>query len=73
MSAVLRVTFRDLDSHHKTASWYTAMRGALVTGVDLSAGAFSKARELESDQPLGISYLLGGSDNHVKGSVSFCQ
>jgi len=49
----------DLACGYGTASRYLAGRGARVTGVDLSAGLLSRARQFESDQGLGIGYVHG--------------
>ena len=47
----------DLACGYGTTSRYLASRGAQVTGVDLSAGLLSRARQLEAEQPLGIRYI----------------
>ena len=49
----------DLACGYGTASRYLAQRGAQVTGVDISAGLLSRARQLEASQPLGIRYVQG--------------
>jgi SAM-dependent methyltransferase len=49
----------DLACGYGTASRYLAERGARVTGVDVSVGLLSRARQLEASQPLGIRYIQG--------------
>lgn len=49
----------DLACGYGTASRYLAQRGAHVTGLDLSAAMLARARQMEADEPLGISYLRG--------------
>lgn len=49
----------DLACGYGTASRYLAQRGAQVTGLDISAGLLSRARQLEASQPLGIRYIHG--------------
>jgi SAM-dependent methyltransferase len=49
----------DLACGYGTASRYLARRGARVTGVDISAGLLSRARQLEACQQLGIGYIQG--------------
>jgi SAM-dependent methyltransferase len=49
----------DLACGYGTASRYLAQRGARVTGVDISARLLSRARQLETGQPLGIGYIQG--------------
>jgi SAM-dependent methyltransferase len=53
----------DLACGYGTASRYLAGRGALVTGVDVSVGLLSKAREFESDHPLEVRYLQGDASS----------
>lgn len=47
----------DLACGYGTASRYLARRHAHVTGIDISAGMLSWARQLEADQPLGVRYV----------------
>jgi SAM-dependent methyltransferase len=49
----------DLACGYGTASRYLAGRGARVTGLDISAGLLSRARQMEADQALGIRYVQG--------------
>jgi SAM-dependent methyltransferase len=49
----------DLACGYGTASRYLAERGAHVTGMDISAGLLSRARQMEADQPFGIRYVQG--------------
>jgi len=49
----------DLACGYGTASRYLARREARVTGLDISAGLLSRARQLEADEPLGIRYVRG--------------
>jgi SAM-dependent methyltransferase len=49
----------DLACGYGTASRYLARSGARVTGLDISAGLLSRARQIEAGQPLGIRYLRG--------------
>jgi SAM-dependent methyltransferase len=49
----------DLACAYGTASRHLARRGALVTGLDISAALLSRARELEASEPLGIRYVQG--------------
>lgn len=53
----------DLACGYGTACRYLARRGARVTGLDISAGMLSHARQMEVSEPLGIRYLHGdGAD-----------
>lgn len=49
----------DLACGYGVASRWLAEHGAQVTGVDLSARLLARARQLESDQPLGAHYVQG--------------
>jgi SAM-dependent methyltransferase len=49
----------DLACGYGPASRYLARRQAQVTGLDISAGLLSGARQLEADQHLGIRYVHG--------------
>ncbi|HLH99963.1 MAG TPA: class I SAM-dependent methyltransferase [Acidimicrobiales bacterium] len=49
----------DLACAWGTASRYLAERGARVTGLDLSGQMLARARQLEVEQPLGITYVQG--------------
>lgn len=49
----------DLACGYGTASRYLAGQGARVTGLDISAGLLSRARQMEADQALGIRYVQG--------------
>jgi|SRR5215469_3196989 len=49
----------DLACGYGSASRYLARRQARVTGLDISVGMLSWARQLEADQPLGIRYVRG--------------
>ncbi|MGA8114604.1 MAG: class I SAM-dependent methyltransferase [Actinocatenispora sp.] len=51
----------DLACGYGTASRWLMQRGALVTGVDLADGLLSRARQLESERPLGVRYLHGNA------------
>ncbi|MGI9006391.1 MAG: class I SAM-dependent methyltransferase [Streptosporangiaceae bacterium] len=53
----------DLACGYGPASRYLAQRRARVTGVDVSAGLLSRARQLEADQPLGIRYVHGDASS----------
>jgi SAM-dependent methyltransferase len=53
----------DLACGYGTASRYLAERGAQVTGLDISAGMLSRARQLEADRPLGIRYIHGDASS----------
>jgi SAM-dependent methyltransferase len=49
----------DLACGNGTASRFLARRGALVTGLDLSARMLDRARQIEAGEPLGICYIHG--------------
>jgi SAM-dependent methyltransferase len=49
----------DLACGYGTASRYLAQLGAHVTGLDISVGLLSRARQIEAGQPLGIRYIHG--------------
>jgi SAM-dependent methyltransferase len=49
----------DLACGYGTASRYLAQLGARVTGLDISAGLLSRARQIEDSKPLGIRYIHG--------------
>jgi SAM-dependent methyltransferase len=49
----------DLACGYGTASRYLARRGAMVTGLDLSARMLDRARQIEAGQPFGITYVRG--------------
>jgi SAM-dependent methyltransferase len=49
----------DLACGNGTASRFLARRGALVTGLDLSARMLDRARQAEAGEPLGIRYVHG--------------
>lgn len=49
----------DLACGYGTASRHLARRGAMVTGLDLSARMLDRARQIEAGQPLGIRYVRG--------------
>lgn len=51
----------DLACGYGTASRYLARRQARVTGLDISAGLLSRARQLEAGEPLGIHYVWGNA------------
>ena len=47
----------DVACGHGRITRELARRGADVTGIDISAGLISKARETEQNEPLGIRYI----------------
>jgi SAM-dependent methyltransferase len=49
----------DLACGYGTASRYLAGQGARVTGLDISAGLLSRARQMEADRAHGIRYVQG--------------
>jgi SAM-dependent methyltransferase len=53
----------DLACGYGTASRYLARRQAWVTGVDISSGLLSRARQLEAGERLGISYVHGDASS----------
>ncbi len=58
IGAVRGLRALDMACGHGRISRELARRGAMVTGIDLSAGLLDKARDAEERQPLGITYLL---------------
>jgi SAM-dependent methyltransferase len=49
----------DFACGYGSVSRYLVNRGALVTGVDLSAELLARANDIESREPLGITYVHG--------------
>jgi ubiquinone/menaquinone biosynthesis C-methylase UbiE len=62
----------DVACGHGRITRELARRGADVTGIDISAGLISKARETEQNEPLGIRYIRADvTTSAVLGNAEF--